>query len=52
MRWVFKPKEFDFAARFLIYGLDEKLSSCKTNVELSCLNWSNMGIINCINILA
>ena len=26
---VFKPKEFDFAATFLIYSLDQKLSSCK-----------------------
>ena len=26
---VFKPKEFDFAAKFFIYGLDQKLSSCE-----------------------
>ena len=26
---IFKPKEFVFAARFLMYGLDQKLSSCE-----------------------
>ena len=27
--YLFKPKEFDFAARFLMYDLDQKLSSYK-----------------------
>ena len=26
---IFKPKKFGFAAKFLIYGLDQKLSSCE-----------------------
>ena len=26
---VFKPEEFDFVAKVLVYGLDQKLSSCK-----------------------
>ena len=29
MHRVFKPKQCNFDARFLIYGLDHKLSSCK-----------------------
>ena len=33
-------------------GLDQEVSSVNTNVELSSLNWNNLGIINCIEILA
>ena len=35
------PKEFDFEAKFLIYGLDQNLLSCK--------HLNNLIIINCIN---
>ena len=45
---LFKPKEFDFAPRFFISGLDLHLN---TNVDISCLNWNNLGIINVIKIV-
>ena len=54
--WVFKPKEFNAAvpARFLIYGLDQKLSQVyvNTDVEILCSDWNNLEIINCMKILA
>ena len=48
----FKPKEFDFGAKFLIYGLDQSYLHVNTNVEISCLILNNLGIINCIKNLA
>ena len=49
---VFIPKEFDFAAKFLTYGWIKSYLHVDTDVEISCLNWNNLGIINCIKILA
>ena len=43
---------FSKHARFLIRGLDPSYLLVNTNVEISCLNWNNLGIINCIKILA
>ena len=47
---VFKPKEFDFAAKVLICGLDQSYFHANSNVEISCLNWNNLGTINCNNL--
>ena len=49
---VFKPKEFDFAARFFTYDLDQSHLQVNTNVDFLCLNLKNLRIIKCIKILA
>ena len=46
-------KEFDFAVRFLTYVVWIKsYPHVDTNVEISCLNRNNFGIIKFIKLLA
>ena len=47
---VFKPKEVDFAANFLYMVWIKSYLRVNTNVEISCLNWNNLGTINCSTI--